>query len=317
MTDFARTSLGAPKPELQELPRVENRLSFLYLEHAKIYKEDSALIAEDQEGLIKIPSHGFLVLLLGPGISLTHRAMELIADSGVTLVWTSEGALKYYAHGRSLSKNSALLIQQSKVTSNTRLHLEAVRRMYQLRFPDENFSDLTLQQMRGKEGARIKNVYRECALKYGISWQGRSYNPKDFKSGDPVNRALSVGNACLYGLVCSVICALGLTPGLGLIHTGLELSLVYDIADLYKANLIIPMAFELAAASSVDIERRMRTEIRKGIYTQKLISRIVKDLGYIYNVSELEDIETSVLTLWDGKREGVEAGVQYLPRQKK
>lgn len=308
---------GAPKPELQELPRIKDRLSFIYLEHARITREDSALLVEDKDGTIRIPSHGFMVLLLGPGIGLTHRAVELIADSGVTLVWTGESALKYYAHGRSLSKNSDFLIRQAKVTSNERLHLEAVRKMYQMRFPDEDLSNMTLQQLRGKEGSRVKKIYREQSVKFGVPWSGRSYDPNDFNSGDPVNRALSIGNSLLYGLCCSVICALGLSPGLGLIHTGLDLSLVYDIADLYKAEITIPLAFELASSHAPDIEKQMRTAVRSAVYELKLIKRIVQDLGLIYNISDLEDAEVEMLTLWDGKRGGVNAGIQYSPRGSK
>ncbi|WP_273235328.1 type I-E CRISPR-associated endonuclease Cas1e [Ileibacterium valens] len=307
---------GAPKPELQELPRVIDRLSFIYLEHARITKKDSALVVEDKEGIIRIPSHSFLVIILGPGINLTHRAMELIADSGVTFVWTGESGLKYYAHGRALSKNSAFLIQQAKVVSNPRLHLEAVRKMYQLRFPDEIFEGLTLQQLRGKEGSRVKKIYYEESVKWGVPWQGRNYNPNDFKSGDPVNRALSVGNACLYGIVTAVICALGLSPGLGLIHTGLELSLVYDIADLYKAEIVIPEAFRLASESSLNIETRMRKVVRQLLHENKIIRRMVRDIGNVFDVKEL-DCDAESLRLWDGKRESKQAGIQYLPRDEK
>lgn len=86
---------GALRPELQELPNISDRCTFLYLEHCVVSRESNALKAEDQEGYVLIPSHSFLVLMLGPGTRISHRAMELIADSGVTVVWVGEAATKY------------------------------------------------------------------------------------------------------------------------------------------------------------------------------------------------------------------------------
>ena len=109
--------------------------------------------------------------------------------------------------------------------------------MYQLRFPDEDISRLTMQQLRGREGSRVRQVYRKASKDTGVPWSGRLYRPEDFASGDAVNQALSAGHACLYGLAHAVIVALGCAPGLGFVHVGHECSFVYDIADLYKAEV--------------------------------------------------------------------------------
>lgn len=307
---------GAPPPTRHELPQIKDRLSFIYLEYAKISREDSALRADDKDGYILIPSHSFLVLMLGPGCSLTHRAMELLSNSGTAVVWVGQSGLKFYGYGKSLARNSDLLINQAKIVSSPKLHIEAVKKMYGLRFPDENLTGQTLQQLRGKEGSRMRKAYRIEAEKYGIPWNGRRYDPNDFSSGDPVNRALSVANTCLYGLVFAVICGMGLSPGLGVIHTGLEQSLVYDVADLYKTEITIPLCFELAAESSVNIESRVRRKLREKIHGSDLINRIVRDLIFVFGDEDYTEDKDS-LTLWDGKRGNVAAGTQYFRREDK
>lgn len=227
------------RPDLQALPQVKDRMTFLYLEHCTLGRQDGAITMTDEKGVVHIPAAAISVLLLGPGTRVTHRAMELMGDTGVGAVWVGEHGVRYYADGRPLTTRANLLIRQAELVSNTRKHLEVVRKMYQLRFPDENVAHLTMQQLRGREGSRVRNVYRAYAKETGVAWSGRVYNPDDFSSGDAVNQALSAGHACLYGLAHAVIVALGCAPGLGFIHVGHERSFVYDIADLYKAEITI------------------------------------------------------------------------------
>ena len=105
-----------------------------------------------------------------------------------------------------------------------------------------------MQQLRGKEGSRIRSLYRTLSKETGVEWNGRTYNPDDYLDSDPINRALSSSNACLYGAVQCAIVALGCSPGLGFIHTGHERSFVYDVADLYKTEISIPVSPDLATS---------------------------------------------------------------------
>ena len=309
---------GALRPELQELPKISDRWTFLYLEHCTVSRESNALRAEDQNGYVLIPSHSFLVLMLGPGTRVSHRAMELIADSGVTVIWVGEAATKFYAGGRPLSANSALLQKQAKLVSNQRLHIQVVRKMYSMRFPGEDVEGLTLQQLRGKEGSRVRSLYKKLSEEWHVPWNGRNYKPDDFDNSDDVNKALSVANTCLYGLVHSVVAALGLAPGLGFIHVGLDKSFIYDIADLYKAEYTIPLAFELAGTGTKNIAWETRKRVRDEFYESHLIERIVKDLQWLLTDTD-EDADSGndegTLCLWDGNRGCTEAGVQYFPRK--
>ena len=176
------------------------------------------------------------MLLLGPGVDVTHRAMELMGDSSLAVVWVGECGVRQYAHGRSLNHSSRLLEAQAKLVSNRRSRLATARQMYEMRFPNEDFSNLTMEELRGKEGSRVRRIYREQSKLTGVSWNKREYKVDNFKDGTPINKALTAAHQALYGLSYSVIVALGASPGLGFIHTGHDLAFLYDFADLYKAR---------------------------------------------------------------------------------
>jgi CRISPR-associated protein Cas1 len=229
---------GIKKPDIQALPQVCDRMTFLYLEHCQLNRQEGAITVTDDKGIIHIPAAAISVLLLGPGTSVTHRAMELIGDAGVSIVWAGEKGVRYYAHGRALTSHTQLLIRQAALVSNTREHLNAVRKMYQLRFPQDDVSHWTMQQLRGHEGSRVRNAYRESSKKWGVPWSGRCYQPEDFFAGDAVNQALSAGNVCLYGLVYAAVAALGCSPGLGFVHVGHECAFVYDKPICTKPRLL-------------------------------------------------------------------------------
>lgn len=300
---------GVKKPLLTELPVISDRMTFIYLEHCRISREDGAVTVKDLEGTVFIPAAAITVLLLGPGTEITHRAMELIGDTGISVIWVGEHGVRYYAHGRALNSHSSLLEKQAKLVSNTRSHLEVVRKMYAMRFEGEEVSGLTLQQLRGREGARMRRIYREHAKLNNVEWHGREYDTEDFFDGSPVNQALSAGNVCLYGLAAAVISALGCSTGLGFIHVGHELSFAYDIADLYKAETTIPLAFQLAAEEPPDLPNVVRRKVRDIFVKTHLLERMVHDIKYL--LEETEDDQKVDIALWDDHHKLAEYGVSY------
>lgn len=310
---------GMERPELYMLPQIRDRLSFVYLEHCQLSRDDSAITAVDKDGTIHIPAAGVSVLLLGPGTNLTHRAMELIGDMGIAVIWVGERGVRYYAVGRALTHSSRLLMRQAELVSNQRGHLMVARKMYEMRFPDDDVSKLTMQQLRGREGSRIRAVYKTESERWGIKWSGRDYDPDNFAGSDPVNQALSAGHACLYGLAHAVIAALGCSPGLGFVHIGHECSFVYDVADLYKAEVTIPAAFELAATYNGDeLGRAVRRRVRDLMTDGKLLERMVKDVKYLlldesehFSKDTSDEYAESALYLWDNRRGTVSSGVLY------
>ena len=308
---------GLKKTELQTLPVIRDRLSYLYIERCKVNRQDGAVTITDRRGTVHVPAAEIGVLLLGPGTDISHRAMELIGESGTSVVWVGEHGVRYYAHGRPLTHSAALLSQQAKLVSNSRSRLSVAREMYQMRFPGEDIDDLTMQQLRGREGARVRGIYRQNSKYWGVPWSGREYDTDDFDSGSDVNKALSAGNACLYGICHSVIVALGMSPGLGFIHTGHERSFVYDIADLYKAEITIPAAFELASKPREDIGTETRRRVRDLISDGHILERCTKDIRrLILSEDEYGDeaanFSVDVLSLWDDRLGKVKSGVAYV-----
>ena len=233
---------GAVPPVLSDLVRADERISFVYFERCVVNQAENAITITDDEGTIRIPVATLGVLMLGPGTSISHKAMATIGENGASVISVGERGVRMYAFGRPLTHSSRLLIRQASLVSNTRTRLAIARRMYQLRFPDEDVSALTMQQLRGREGARIRRVYRYWSQETGVEWKRREFDPDDFDTGSENNKALSAAHVCLYGVAHAVIVALGCSPGLGFVHTGHERSFVYDIADLYKAELSIPVA---------------------------------------------------------------------------
>ena len=155
----------------------------------------------------------------------------------------------------------------------------------------------------------MRKIYREQAALNNVEWNGREYDTDDFFSGTPVNQALSAANVCLYGLASAVISALGCSNGLGFVHVGHEFSFAYDIADLYKAEISIPVAFELAGKEIPDIPNVVRRRMRDEFVKTHILERMVRDIKYLLDDDEKE--QNTDIALWDNHHETVEYGVSY------
>ena len=218
-----------------------------------------------------------------------------------------------YASGRGLSRSNKLLRAQAELSTNTRKRLAVAREMYMMRFPNEDVSGLTMQQLRGREGARVRNVYRDNAKEFGVEWKRREYNPEVFDDSDQLNQALSSANACLYGVIHSAIVGLGLSPGLGFVHANHDLSFVHDIADLYKADISIPAAFETVATGAEDAVDAVRRRVRDRVFDQKILQRAVRDMQILLGVGQENDdyLDADVVTLWDFRAGSTQGGRNY------
>lgn len=304
---------GTPPPTRTELARVGDRLSFVYLERCAIHRDANAVTATTDRGTVHIPAATLGCLLLGPGTRVTNAAMTLLGDCGASVIWCGENGVRFYAHGSSLARSSRLLQAQAHLVSNTRTRLDIARKMYAYRFPGEDVSALTMQQLRGREGARVRKIYREQSERTGVAWGKRSYAPGDFDQSDAINQALTAANAALYGVVHSVIVALGCTPGLGFVHTGHDRSFVFDIADLYKAEITIPAAFDVVAQGSDSMASDVRRVVRDAVVKHRLLERCARDISNLLApdiATEWEQIDE--LSLWAGPGQGeVEAGMNY------
>lgn len=304
---------GASTP--RELTRMGDRISFVYLERCKLHRDDNAITAEDADGITHIPSATIGTLLLGPGTSVTHQAMSVLGDSGAGVVWVGERGVRFYSGGRSLTRSSALVEAQAAKWANRRTRLEVAREMYRMRFPGEDVDRLTRHELLGREGSRVKDCYRAQAARVGLPWNGRVYVPGDFSSGDPANQAVTAAAQCMYGVAQTTVTALGCAPGLGFIHSGHELAFVLDIADLYKTEIALPIAFDVAAESPDDVGSRTRRAIRDHINRIGLLRRCVDDIKRLLVVDDAgpdpigDDVDR--VTLQSDRGVEVESGRNY------
>lgn len=299
--------------DLHELPKLRDSLSYAYIEHAIVERKDSAVEFITKDGRIHLPIAALCVLMLGPGTSITHAAVKVLGESGVTLLWTGEEATRLYAHGGGETRKAYHLLRQAELSTDARLRLGVIRRMYQKRFPDPLPPDLSLEQIRGMEGARVRSAYFQASQEYQVPWHGRRYDRSNWGNADPVNRALSAANALLNGICHAAIVSGGYSPALGFIHTGRQTSFVYDVADLYKAEITIPLAFRTVAESDVHIDSRVRLGCRQRFKETKLLERILPDIDAILEIDSTRippegdpDSEPSLpAPLWDLEEDGL------------
>jgi CRISPR-associated protein Cas1 len=167
------------------------------------------------------------------------------------------------------------------------LRIKVVRAMYRFRFQEEPPARRSIDQLRGIEGVRVRTMYQLLARQHGVPWDSRKYDPNHFDSGDVVNRCLSVANHCLYGLCEAAILAAGYAPAIGFLHTGKPLSFVYDIADLFKFETAVPIAFKVVAANRGDPQRETRLYCRNSFRKHQLLDRIIPTIEEILAAGEI------------------------------
>lgn len=305
--------------DLHELPKFRDGWSYLYVEHCKVDQDDKAIALHDEDGKTPVPCAALALLMLGPGTRITHAAIRVLAECGCLVVWCGENGIRFYAQGMGESRSADKLLHQARLCSDPALRLQVVMRMYRMRFEEPLPDDLTLQQIRGREGVRVRDAYARFSRETGVPWKGRSYDRNAWKEADPVNRALSAANSCLYGVCHAAIVSAGYSPGLGFVHTGKQLSFVYDVADLYKAETTIPVAFRVAAQSTSNIERDARLACRDIFEERRILARIIDDLQTILDIpcdepageSDFDEDMAAPGGFWDPEGGVIKGGVNY------
>jgi CRISPR-associated protein Cas1 len=208
---------------------------------------------------------------------------------GTLLVWIGEAGVRLYSAGQPGGARSDRLLYQARLALDEQLRLKVVRKMYALRFGEEPPARRSVEQLRGIEGARVRRTYQILAQQFGVKWTGRDYNPETWDSSDAPNRCLSAATSCLYGVTEAAVLAAGYAPAVGFIHTGKPLSFVYDIADVYKFETVVPVAFKVAGSNPPgNVERAVRLGCRDVFRQTKLLDRIIPDIEEILAAGEIE-----------------------------
>ncbi|MBN1886141.1 MAG: type I-E CRISPR-associated endonuclease Cas1 [Candidatus Krumholzibacteriota bacterium] len=303
--------------DLHVLPKFSDGWSYLYVEHCRIDQEAQAIAIHDETGKVPVPCAKLALLMLGPGVSITHAAISVLADHGCLVVWCGEEGVRFYASGMGETRSAVNFLHQARMWAHEKLRMKVIRRFYQLRFAEELDPELTLRQIRGMEGVRVRETYARASRETGVPWTGRSYHRGNWSDANPVNRALSAANSCLYGICHAAIVSAGFSPALGFIHTGKMLSFVYDVADLYKTEVTIPVAFQAAAAETDSLERQVRMTCRDQFVATRILKRIIPDIKTVLMVHKKDVSCDSVLfdqdaaapgALWDPEEGEVEGG---------
>lgn len=286
--------------DLHLLPKLRDSLSYLYIEHAVLEKRDGALLVLQETGKTAVPVANLSLIMLGPGTTLTHAVVKLLAENGCSVLWTGEDMQKFYAQGLGETRRASHLLRQAELASDPAKRLQVVVRMYERRFGYSLDPGLDLEQIRGLEGVRVRTAYANASRKYGVPWNGRNYDRSDWNNADPINRALSAANAVLHGLCHAAIVSGGYSPALGFLHTGKQLSFVYDIADLYKVRFTVPIAFQTVAEDTAvaegtavaeeatEVEKRVRMACRERFREEKLLQQILPDIDELLQIQPEE-----------------------------
>ena len=267
---------------------VKERLSILFIEKGHLDVLDGAFVVVDKTGVrTHVPIGGVACLMLEPGTRVSHAAVALAARVGTLLVWIGEAGVRLYSSGQPGGARADRLLYQAKLALDETLRLKVVRKMYAMRFGEEPPARRSVEQLRGIEGARVRETYKLIAKKYGVEWRARNYDTEDWDKGDMPNRCLSAATACLYGVTEAAVLAAGYAPAVGFIHTGKPLSFVYDVADIYKFETVVPLAFKIAAKHLGNPEQQVRLACRDVFRESKLLERIIPGIEEMLSAGEI------------------------------
>ena len=271
---------------------MKERVSMIFVWYGRIDVKDGAFVVIDKNGIRKhIPVGSVACIMLEPGTRVSHAAVRLAAQVGTLLVWVGEAGVRLYASGQPGGARSDRLLYQAKLALDDELRLKVVRKMYEIRFGEPAPAKRSVEQLRGIEGARVRKTYQLLAKRYGVNWKGRRYDPKDWAKGDVANRCVSAATACLYGITEAAILAAGYAPAVGFIHTGKPLSFVYDIADIYKFDTVVPEAFKIAAKSPVNPDKAVRLACRDIFRETKILKKIIPGIEDVLNAGGINPPE--------------------------
>lgn len=289
--------------------QVKHKISFLYLERADIKVDNSALVIFHEGLRTQLPIAQICTLMLGPGTKITHDALCTVLENHASICIVSDKSHSIYGHIFDDDRSAANLLRQISYHEDSDKHLLVAKKMYQKRFPEMDTTEKTLQQLRGMEGIRVVSLYKHFAAEYDIDWKGRNNGHDSWNSMDTSNKLLSIGNQFLYAICDAVIFELGFSPAIGFIHTGAMGSFLFDVADLYKADIVIPAAFEQAAQDN-DSAADLRKTLRGKIVRYGLLQTIINDLYEIFDMKKAPEISVSN-ALWDNLIDFTEASKNY------
>ncbi len=281
---------GAPPP--RPIP-LKERASLVFVERGQLDVIDGAFVLVDANGVrTVIPVGGLAVIMLEPGTRASHAAVSLAARAGTLLIWVGEAGVRLYATGQPGGARSDRLLWQCRLALDETARLKIVRRMFSIRFGEPAPDKRSVDQLRGIEGARVRSIYQGLARQFGITWTRRNYDPGHFDLSDMPNRSLSAATSCLYGITEAAVLAAGYAPAVGFLHSGKPLSFVYDIADLFKFETVVPVAFRVASEMTRGrlrgpVETAVRHACRDSFRKSGILGRLIPTIEEVLSAGEI------------------------------
>lgn len=264
------------EPDRRLVSSFSDRLPFLYQEKCAIIRENGAVVAVTEKGKTQIPAATIACLALGPGTSITQSALMALGECGCPVAWMGSNGIRFYSFSQPLSSSTNLLERQAELWANPESRLRIAHHLYARRFGPLN-QVKSIDQIRGEEGLRTAVLYQQAAQNANLPWQGRQTD-RPWDEQDAPNRAISVAMSCLYAVVGAACLSQGLALGLGFLHEGTPEALVYDIADLYRFDDIVPMALAWVREEDQQLESTIRDVCGSAFSVGQIGGRVIRDL---------------------------------------
>ncbi len=272
-----------------------DRHGLLWLSRGALRVEDGTLrfLAAESEliatGDYAIPYQGLSMILLGPGSTVSHDALRLLARHGTLLAAVGDGGVKFYTAPPMGQGRSEVARSHARLWADEKARLDVARRMYAFRFGEVlPHRDITV--LRGIEGGRVKALYRLTADKYGLPWKGRRYDRQNPNAADVPNQALNHTATFVEAAADIAVASVGALPPLGFIHEDSSNAFVLDVADLWRAAITVPLAFAIAKRVIEDprhlLERELRFEAARWFRKQKLIPAMIDRVKELLHVDD-------------------------------
>lgn len=239
--------------------------------------------------ILQVPHQAVSMILLGPGSSVTHDALRLLARHGTLMAAVGQDGVRTYTAPPLLPDRSDVARRQAELWGNPRRRISVARHMYALRL-GEVLPHRDLDTLRGIEGARVKTIYRLMAEKYGIGWQGRHYDRSNPNATDIPNQAINHAATAVQGAAAIAVQSLAAIPQLGFIHEDSGQAFVLDIADLFRDSITLQIAFT-AAKKSINgddntIDRLVRREASTVFRKQDVIPAMIDKIKQVLRTEE-------------------------------
>lgn len=277
--------------ETARIPHVD-RQGLIWLSKGKLYVEDGTLrfAAAGSEtmksGDYAIPFQAISNILIGPGVSITHDSLRLLARHGTGLIAVGEDGVRFYA-SMPFGPNDSTLARSQVVAwvDDQGKRLRIVRTMYAWRLGEVlPHRDLTV--LRGIEGARMKRLYETLGQQYGITWNGRRYDRNNPESSDLPNQAINHAATAVEAAAMIAVACTGTLPQIGFIHEHSSNAFCLDIADLFRDSVTIPVAFsavgEFLRQGLPNLEYVVRMKIGRYLHEKKIIAQMIDRIKELF-----------------------------------